>query len=676
MNMRIILTLLLSILFSSNAFAYKAVFNSQSAFPDYVGIQNVSQDIVTTECANGEIMKFNGTTWACASDNTAAGSSSEPRADYLTDVSAGFGVSVDTTEVSHDQTWSDGTLGRLGFNFNLSSGSNAMKAEANQMVFTGNVKTSGDLTIAGDDLFMGTNTDRFVLMGDGTNYNPEAIDLGTDTNGGYAASVSEGGPATTSTALAANGGNCTSGNYPLGVDASGAVESCTADDDTPDAGDFGNATDLDSNGALKADVVSNDEIAPQAVSTDQIQASNKPSDGYLLRYNATALKGEWVPCSTVTGSAGLCDGSDASGGGGTSAVEDYLIDISGGGGVSFDSTEVSHDQTWSDGSLGRVRFNFNLSSGSSALFAEKNKMVFPTDIQTSGDLVIAGDDLFMGTNNSGFILVGDGTNYNPVDFSGDGDLSSAGSFSLSNNSVSEDEIAIQSVLPTDLQASDTLGNSEIPTYNSTSGKFQWKTCAEITGSSALCDGSDDGAGGGGGRDTNAQREYYWPASALLPIQASADSIAPIVKDAGTNVDYLVRAFDSSATECVGGTFQVPYNADTAKSITLRRRYYASTAHATANRVIESFKHLALANSEAGDGAFNEVSLDSVATDTTQDDITVASKDITMSSLGWVSSDLVAFEYCRKGNALGDDLGTDLYSIDFSIEIPRSGSNSN
>jgi len=38
-------------------------------------------------------------------------------------------------------------------------------------------------------------------------------------------------------ALAANGANCSAGNYPLGVDAAGAVESCTADDDVPDAGE-------------------------------------------------------------------------------------------------------------------------------------------------------------------------------------------------------------------------------------------------------------------------------------------------------------------------------------------------------------------------------------------------------------------------------------------------------
>lgn len=36
-------------------------------------------------------------------------------------------------------------------------------------------------------------------------------------------------------ALSANGANCSAGNYPLGVDASGAVEGCTADDDSPDS---------------------------------------------------------------------------------------------------------------------------------------------------------------------------------------------------------------------------------------------------------------------------------------------------------------------------------------------------------------------------------------------------------------------------------------------------------
>jgi Periplasmic copper-binding protein (NosD) len=49
----------------------------------------------------------------------------------------------------------------------------------------------------------------------------------TFTQLGGTASAAQVPLATTATALAANGGNCTAGSYPLGVDASGAVEGCT-----------------------------------------------------------------------------------------------------------------------------------------------------------------------------------------------------------------------------------------------------------------------------------------------------------------------------------------------------------------------------------------------------------------------------------------------------------------
>jgi len=54
----------------------------------------------------------------------------------------------------------------------------------------------------------------------------QEIALGTETSGGYAASLTEGGAATTATALAANGGNCGAGEAAAGVDASGASEGC------------------------------------------------------------------------------------------------------------------------------------------------------------------------------------------------------------------------------------------------------------------------------------------------------------------------------------------------------------------------------------------------------------------------------------------------------------------
>ncbi|MEX2054577.1 MAG: hypothetical protein WD972_00205, partial [Candidatus Andersenbacteria bacterium] len=57
------------------------------------------------------------------------------------------------------------------------------------------------------------------------------------------------------------------------------------------------------------------------------------------------------------------------------------------------------------------------------------------NLTTTGDLTITGDDLFMTTNTSGFLLVADGTNYNPVDASGDVDISSAGVLTIQANSV-------------------------------------------------------------------------------------------------------------------------------------------------------------------------------------------------------------------------------------------------
>ena len=58
-----------------------------------------------------------------------------------------------------------------------------------------------------------------------------------------------------------------------------------------------------------------------------------------------------------------------------------------------------------------------------------------TNVTIAGDLTISGDDLFMGTNTSGYILVADGTNYNPVAVSGDVTMSNAGAITIAANAV-------------------------------------------------------------------------------------------------------------------------------------------------------------------------------------------------------------------------------------------------
>src|SRR3990167_3390206 len=101
-------------------------------------------------------------------------------------------------------------------------------------VATTNIWTSS----AGDAPFfyVNTGTNDVVIRGDGNvgigDTDPLSIlEVGgtvtaTSFSGNLTGDVT--GNASTATALAANGANCSAGNYPLGVDASGAVESCTA----------------------------------------------------------------------------------------------------------------------------------------------------------------------------------------------------------------------------------------------------------------------------------------------------------------------------------------------------------------------------------------------------------------------------------------------------------------
>lgn len=129
----------------------------------------------------------------------------------------------------------------------------------------------------------------------GTYPNPtvaaNAVALGTDTTGGYAASATEAGPATTALALAADGANCSSGQFAAGVDASGVVQDCAA----PPAG----VTD---HGALTG--LADDDHAQYpllAGRTGGQTLSGGPASGQslTLRGNAAATDGAVISKSTI-----------------------------------------------------------------------------------------------------------------------------------------------------------------------------------------------------------------------------------------------------------------------------------------------------------------------------------------------------------------------------------------
>ncbi len=67
--------------------------------------------------------------------------------------------------------------------------------------------------------------------------------------------------------------------------------------------------------------------------------------------------------------------------------------------------------------------------------SDAGKATFSGNVVVTGDLTVSGDDLTMGTNTSGYVLVADGTNYNPVAISGDITIASNGAVTIAATSV-------------------------------------------------------------------------------------------------------------------------------------------------------------------------------------------------------------------------------------------------
>ena len=105
----------------------------------------------------------------------------------------------------------------------------------------------------------------------------------------------------------------------------------------------------------------------------------------------------------------------------------------------------------------------------------------------AGDLTISGDDLAMGTNTSGFIMVADGTNFNPVAVSGDVTMASDGAVTIANQAVENAMLADDAVGADELAA-----NAVVNASISSSAAIAFSKMADLTASRALVsDGSGD-----------------------------------------------------------------------------------------------------------------------------------------------------------------------------------------
>ena len=138
-------------------------------------------------------------------------------------------------------------------------------------------------------------------------------------------------------------------------------------------------------------------------------------------------------------------------------ADDIILDANGGN-ITFkdDGTsilDIANNSTDVELTVSTADKNFKIkgTDGSSAItaldidMALAGKATFNGDVVVTGDLTITGDDLVMGTNTSGHMLVGDGTNYNPVAISGDISMASNGAVTIANNAVENAMLADNAV---------------------------------------------------------------------------------------------------------------------------------------------------------------------------------------------------------------------------------------
>ena len=145
------------------------------------------------------------------------------------------------------------------------------------------------------------------------------------------------------------------------------------------------------------------------------------------------------------------------------------------------------------------------------------------NVTIAGDLTVTGDDITLGTNTSGHVLVADGTNFNPVAISGDVSIASNGAVTIASSAV-ENSMLAGSIADTKLNTISTAGKVAL-------------SALEIDGGTdigaALADADlfivDDGAGGTNRKLAASRIATYVGAS------AGAFSIDNLDIDGGTDI---------------------------------------------------------------------------------------------------------------------------------------------
>ena len=158
---------------------------------------------------------------------------------------------------------------------------------------------------------------------------------------------------------------------------------------------------------------------------------------------------------------------------------DLTIDVAGDIILNTDDGIVSlQDASATFGSLENSSGNLVVNSGTTTALTFSG-----ANVTIAGDLTISGDDLTMGTNTSGHIMVADGTNFNPVAVSGDVTISSAGAVTIASGAVETAMVNANVITGQTAETSLDTSNDTILIHDASASALRKTTLASI--SSAL-----------------------------------------------------------------------------------------------------------------------------------------------------------------------------------------------
>ena len=232
----------------------------------------------------------------------------------------------------------------------------------------------------------------------------------------------------------------------------------------PDAGNIGSASDTDAISISSGGVVAVTATTANTSASDGaltvgggLGVAADASIGDDLRLISDAAVLSFGADSDITLTHAADTSLTVGGAGGTTGV---IINNTATDGDPFLAFSLSGTQTFTmgvdDGDSDKFKIG-TTAIGSSTAFS----MDSSGNVAITGDLTVTGDDLYMNTNTSGYILVADGTNYNPVAVSGDVTMSNAGAITIANDAIetamlNDNIISGQTALTSGLATTDEL----------------------------------------------------------------------------------------------------------------------------------------------------------------------------------------------------------------------------